>query len=108
MSILIVHCSCPDRETADRIASDLVEKRLAACVSILPSVRSVYRWKGEIQRDEEALLIAKTRRERLEALESRIVELHPYELPEILAVEAAGGSEGYLAWIREETAASEG
>lgn len=96
-------CACPDSATARHIAESLVGERLAACVNLLPGVTSVYRWRGEVERAEEVLLLAKTTRERLQALSARIVELHPYELPEVIAVDIAGGLPAYLAWIADET-----
>lgn len=94
-------CACPDADTAARIARALVEERLAACVNVLQGVRSVYRWQGVVEEAGEVLLLAKTTRASLPALQSRVVALHPYELPELLAVEAAGGLPAYLAWIAD-------
>ena len=78
-------------------------ERLAACVQVLPGMTSVYRWQGKLERADEVLLLAKTTRDRLDALTARIVELHPYELPEVVAVDVFGGLPGYLAWIADET-----
>ncbi|WP_425600443.1 divalent-cation tolerance protein CutA [Luteimonas salinisoli] len=103
MSVLLCLCACPDGDVADRIAAALVDERLAACVSVLPGVRSVYRWEGAVQREAEVLLLAKTAPARLQALTARVVELHPYELPEVIAVESAGGLPAYLDWIARET-----
>lgn len=100
MSALLVFCTCPDDVTAARIAQALVERRLAACVSRSP-VQSVYRWKDGVESTAEVQLVVKTMRGRYAALERALCELHPYELPEILAVEAAAGLAGYLAWIGE-------
>ncbi|HSD66411.1 MAG TPA: divalent-cation tolerance protein CutA [Vicinamibacteria bacterium] len=86
-------------EDAERIARALVERRLAACVNVVPGVVSIYRWRGEVCRDEERLLVVKTRRERLDALREALVDLHPYELPELVALEITGGHEPYLAWL---------
>jgi periplasmic divalent cation tolerance protein len=88
-------------EDAERIARALVERRLAACVNVVPGVVSHYRFKGELVRDEERLLVIKTRGERLEALRTALVELHPYELPELVALEITAGHEPYLAWLDE-------
>ena len=96
---LIVFCSCPDVDSAGRLADTLVEERLAACVTRLPGATSVYRWEGAVQRDTEVLLIIKTTAERLANLTARIEALHPYEVPEVLAVPVAGGAERYLAWL---------
>lgn len=103
MSALICLSTCPERETAERIADALVEERLAACVNIVPGLTSVYRWQDQIRRDEELLLVIKTHSDRLDALRQRIDELHPYELPELIAVEAADGLPAYLDWVRAET-----
>jgi periplasmic divalent cation tolerance protein len=103
MTVHIVHCTCPDAVTADRIATALVDEGLAACVNVLPGVRAVYRWQGAVEHADEVLLLAKTTAGRLVALTARICQLHPYELPEVVAVEAAGGSPAYLAWVAEAT-----
>jgi len=103
---LLCLCTCPDRDTAARIARTLVEERLAACVNLLPGITSVYRWQDRVETDEEALLLAKTTPERLQALTTRIVELHPYDVPEVVAVEIGGGLPAYLEWIASETAGS--
>ncbi len=91
-------------EHADRIAATLVEERLAACVNLLP-VRSVYRWKGETCREDEITAFIKVRADGVDALRRRLVELHPYELPEVLAlpVDAAGSLEAYIQWVRAES-----
>jgi len=103
VNALICLSTCLKLDTAINIAETLVEERLAACVNLLPGVRSVYRWQGELQRAEEVQLMIKTTRDRLDALTARIVELHPYELPEVIAVEVAGGLAAYLDWIGEQT-----
>ncbi|RMH92895.1 divalent-cation tolerance protein CutA [Lysobacter pythonis] len=103
MSVLICLNTCPDRASAERIATALVEERLAACVNLVPGLLSTYRWQGKIARDDELLLIVKTTAERLDALRTRLVELHPHELPELLAVEASDGLAAYLDWVRAET-----
>ena len=103
MDVLICFCSYPDPATAGRIADALVEERLAACVSLLPGLQSVYRWQGQLQRDTEVLLLIKTSRERYPALQARLPQLHPYELPELLAVESTAGLPAYLQWVVEST-----
>lgn len=103
MSVLLVYCSCPDAASADAIAAALVDERLAACVTALPGARSTYRWQGCIEQAQEVLLLIKTARERLDALTARIRALHPYELPEVIAVEAAGGLAPYLQWVAEQS-----
>lgn len=104
MNVLLCLCACPDRAVAERIAETLVGERLAACVNVLPGVRSVYRWQDTVERDDEVLLLIKSAPARLEALTARIVALHPYELPEVIAVESAGGLRPYLDWVTRETA----
>ena len=103
MSVLLCLCTCPDAACADTIATTLVEERLAACVSRLPGMHSVYRWEGRVERSGEVLLLIKTTHDRLPALTARVQALHPYELPELIAVEAAGGLAPYLAWVAEQT-----
>jgi periplasmic divalent cation tolerance protein len=95
----IVLCTVPDAATGESLARALVEARLAACVNILPGLTSIYRWKGEVHQDNELLLIAKTRRDRFEALSVMLSGLHPYELPEIIAVPITNGLPAYLSWI---------
>jgi periplasmic divalent cation tolerance protein len=103
MPVLIVHCSCPDAASADAIATALVEERLAACVTALPGVRSTYRWQGRVEHAQEVLLMIKTTRDRLDAATARVTAMHPYELPEVVAVEAAGGLAPYLHWVAEQS-----
>jgi len=103
MSVLLVLCTCPDPASANAIAASLVEQRLAACVSALPGLRSVYRWEGEIRRDDETLLLIKTTDAQLDALKIHIVMSHPNALPEILAFAAVAGLDRYLDWVHAET-----
>lgn len=103
MSALVVFCTCPDETTAERIASALVDDGLAACVNRIPGVVSTYRWNGETRHGHEFLLLIKTTSERFDALREHIVALHPYELPEIIAVDIARGLPAYLDWIARET-----
>ena len=93
---------------ADAIATALVERELVACVNIVAAVQSVYRWKGAVQRDEESLLVLKTTRDAVGALNDALRELHPYETFELLALDVAGGSADYLAWIGRSVARPEG
>ena len=95
----LVLCTCPDTETAGRLAAELVERRLAACVNILPEVTSVYRWQGKIETESEVLLLVKTRSDRYQEVEKTLLERHPYELPEVVAVSLEQGLSGYLAWL---------
>ena len=100
---ILVFCTCPDEACAARIARGLVEERLAACVNRIPGMISTYRWKGEIHDEGEVLLLIKSTRERFAALRDRILALHPYELPEIIAVDIASGHAPYLDWIAAST-----
>jgi periplasmic divalent cation tolerance protein len=104
MRTLLVFTNLPDRAAAERLAEALVEKRLAACVNILAPCRSVYRWKDDLQRDEEHPMLIKTTDERYPALEAAIRAGHPSELPEIIAVPIERGLPAYLDWLAAETA----
>jgi periplasmic divalent cation tolerance protein len=101
VSARVVLSTCPDRETAEAIARELVEARLAACVNVLPRMRSIYQWEGAVVSADEVLLIAKTTPERTAALCARLVELHPYDMPEAIALDVADGTEMYLNWVEE-------
>jgi len=101
--LVLVFTQCPDAQSAARIATALVENRLAACVSMGAAVRSTYRWQGAIEHAEEVPLVAKTRRDRFAAVELAIRQWHPYEVPEILAVPVLAGSAAYLRWAADET-----
>ena len=103
MSVLLVLTNLPDRASAERLADTLIEKQLAACVNILAPCRSVYRWKGAVQHDEEHPMLIKTTPERYGALEQAIRAGHPYELPEIITVSVEGGLQAYLDWVAAET-----
>ena len=103
MSAIVVFCTCPDASSAEHIARALVEERLAACVSRIGGVVSTYRWQDKVCRDDETLLLIKSASERFDAVRERIVALHPYELPEIIAVDIGRGLPAYLDWIARET-----
>ena len=105
MHKLLVLTNLPDRASAERLADLLLEQRLAACVNILAPCRSVYRWKGAVQHDEEHPLLIKTSAERYGALEQALRQGHPYELPEIIAVPIEQGLPAYLDWVAAETKA---
>ncbi|MBK8067669.1 MAG: divalent-cation tolerance protein CutA [Rhodanobacteraceae bacterium] len=98
--LLLVWCSCPV-EAAEALAAALVGERLAACVNRIGPVQSTYRWQGAIESASETLLAIKTTAARFEALQARLRELHPYEVPEIIATPVSGGLPEYLAWVRE-------
>ena len=87
---------------AQKIARMLVEERVAACVNIVPGITSIYRWKGAVEQEGEVLLVIKTIGERVEQLKARLLELHPYELPEVVVIPIVGGHAPYLAWLAEQ------
>jgi periplasmic divalent cation tolerance protein len=97
----LVLTTCPDAETNERIAHTLVAERLAACVNILPVAKSVYLWKGKVESAAEQLLIIKSMARAYRTIQKRLLELHPYELPEVITVPVTGGLADYLAWIRD-------
>jgi len=100
---LVVLVTAPTPERAAEIARALVEERLAACGNVIPGVRSIYRWEEHVQEDGEALLLLKTTAARLEALRARVLELHPYEVPEVIALRVVAGHAPYLAWVAQAT-----
>ncbi len=100
---IIVLTTWPAAADADALAATLVAERLAACVNVLPEMDSVYSWRGALERDRERQVLVKTTAARLEALERRVAELHPYEVPEFLVLPLAGGSAAYLDWLRSST-----
>ncbi len=104
MNAIVVFITTANRAEAESLARILVERKLAACVQILPEIISVYRWQNQVQQDAEVLLLVKTVREKFEALESTVRANHSYEVPEILAVPAAEVSATYLNWLLENTA----
>jgi periplasmic divalent cation tolerance protein len=101
--MVLILTTVPVGETAELMARTLVDERLAACVNLFPPMTSVYRWRGAVEQESERQLVIKTSRERLPALRSRLLALHPYDLPEFVVVEAAAVSDAYLAWVRENT-----
>ena len=98
----VVLCTCPE-ESADNVADAVLKSRLAACVNIVPGVRSKYWWEGQLETDTESLLILKTRDDLVIELVGRIREVHPYEVPEVIALEVREGNVEYLEWVAEET-----
>lgn len=104
--VLLTLCTCPDDDRARSIASALVERRLAACVNVTAPATSVYRWDGRVETAAEVLLLIKTTRDRYPALERALRDLHPYEVPEIIAVPVDRGLHDYLEWVRLCTNAS--
>jgi periplasmic divalent cation tolerance protein len=100
---LVVLVTAPSSEKAAEIARALVTERLAACGNVVPAIRSIYRWEGKVHDDQEALLVLKTTRGRFEALRDRVLALHPYDVPEVIALPVEEGSARYLDWIAAET-----
>lgn len=98
--VLLCYCTCPDAASAQVIAEALVGERLAACVNRLPGVASTYCWQDQVTTDAEELLLIKTVASRFAALKTRLLELHPYDLPELIAVPVAQGHDAYLDWVR--------
>jgi len=101
--VFLLFTTCPDVACATRLAHALVDERLAACVTRLDGAHSTYRWQGEVTTDAELQLLVKTTASRIDSAMARIVELHPYELPECIAVETRAGLPAYLDWIRAQT-----
>lgn len=99
---IIVLTTCESEEEASRIARHLVDRTLAACVNILPQIRSIYRWKEKIEDAREFLLLIKSRRDLFDSLKAEIVKIHPYEIPEVIAIPVVDGSVEYLTWIDRE------
>jgi uncharacterized protein involved in tolerance to divalent cations len=104
---IVVLCTCSSAEEARRLAGALIQKRLAACVNLLPSVRSIYHWKGAVEEGDETLMIIKSSRPLFERVRAEIARLHSYEEPEIVALPIVDGSESYLEWMDRELARSE-
>jgi periplasmic divalent cation tolerance protein len=100
-AVILVYATAPDRGVADRLARILVEERLAACANILPGMRAIYRWQGQVESADEVVLILKTVATSSPALLARLRELHPYEEPCALEVPVTGGLPSYLAWIAD-------
>ena len=98
-STRLILVTTPQRAEAKRIAHALVEERLAACVNLIGGVHSVYRWNDAVETADEVLLLIKTREETVDAVRTRVHQLHSYEVPEFLVLDVSGGSENYLAWI---------
>jgi periplasmic divalent cation tolerance protein len=98
-NILLTFCTCPNQEAADRLSHALVDDRLAACVTQIPGLTSVYAWDGETTRDSEILLLIKTTESSFDAMSARLRELHPYDLPEIIATPVTRGLPDYLQWV---------
>jgi periplasmic divalent cation tolerance protein len=100
---LVVYVTVPNEDEANRLSEALVNERLAACVNVIPRIRSVYRWEGRVQTDDELLLMIKTTGDRFPELEQRVLQLHSYGTPEVIALRIERGSSDYLGWLHEAT-----
>jgi periplasmic divalent cation tolerance protein len=103
MAVLVVFSTFPSPDKAAEVARTLVSEQLAACVNLVGPVRSIYRWQGELSDDSETLAVIKTTRERFDAMRTRLVELHPYDVAEVIALPVEAGHAPYLAWVETET-----
>jgi periplasmic divalent cation tolerance protein len=102
-NIIIVFCTIDDASKAAEIARTLIEEKLAPCANIIPTVRSIYRWKGTIHDEGESLIVIKTQKSLFHRLEKKIRSLHPYEVPEIIAFDMTDAGDDYLEWLFENT-----
>lgn len=98
---LVVYCTVPDAEEGERLSRTLVARKLAACVNVIDRVRSYYWWEGEVEADDELLLVAKTDRARFDRLAETVAREHPYDCPEVIATPVVAGAPDYLDWIHE-------
>lgn len=102
-TVVVILTTMPDNAQTDELARALVDERLAACVNVHAPMTSTYRWQGRVEREPERQLVIKTTRDRVAAIEARLAELHPYDVPEFLVLPVEGGSEAYLRWVAEST-----
>ena len=100
---VIILITVPNDDSAERIAAKLIAERLAACVNVIPGIVSHYRWEGKLNADRELLLLVKTQSRHFNAVRDAVLEIHPYDLPEIIAIDVVNGLKGYLDWVMRET-----
>lgn len=100
---IVVLCTCPDNTSARQLAQTLLSEKLAACVNLIPQVTSLYYWQGKMEESQEVQLVIKTRRTMFGVLQERLLAIHPYEVPEILALPILCGNPAYLQWVQEQT-----
>jgi periplasmic divalent cation tolerance protein len=100
---IVVFVTAPSEKAGEKIAQALLKERLAACVNIVPGLKSLFRWKGKISTEEEVLLLIKTKDRLFEKLKKRVIELHSYDIPEVVALGILAGNEKYLDWLKKET-----
>ena len=103
MEFVVVFMTAPGMEEAEKLAGTIVEEKLAGCVNIIHGIRSIYSWKGKVEDDPEVLMIAKTRKDLFDSLKTRVMELHSYDVPEVISVPVLQGSDDYLNWLRDVT-----
>jgi periplasmic divalent cation tolerance protein len=103
MEHIVVFITAPTEEEAGNIADKIVKEKLAGCVNIIKNIRSIYMWQGNIEDDAEVLMVVKTRRELFKRLKDRIIEIHSYDVPEVIALPVQEGSGSYLKWLNEVT-----
>ena len=101
MTPVIIYCTCPDIETANKISRLLISQHVAACVNQVREITSIYEWEGKIEENNEVLLLIKSTEERFDAIQRLVIEEHPYELPELIAVPVSKGLPDYLDWIKQ-------
>lgn len=106
--VVVVLVTAPDLDCATRVARGLLESRLVACANLVPRIRSLFWWDGSIQESDEVLMVLKARRSAMERISGKVRELHPYDVPEVVALEVTTGLEAYLQWVKDETKDSEG
>lgn len=100
---ILILTTLPNSDAAGELAKKVVGEKLAACANVLPAVRSIYRWQGKVQDENEVLVLLKTRQQHYERLKARILDLHPYDVPEVIALPVEQGHQAYLDWIARET-----
>lgn len=106
--VRVVLATFPTLEQARQVGTQLVRRRLAACVNLVPSIESIYHWQGEVQQDREVLAVLKTAADRVDELRGALLELHPYDVPEFLVLDVTAGAEDYIAWVLAETTSDGG
>lgn len=106
-NVAVVLVTAPDGQVAETLARELLEGRLVACVNVVPGIRSLYWWEGEIERSDEVLMVIKARRDDVGAIAAKVAELHPYQVPEVIATDVVEGLEAYLRWVYTETKRSD-
>jgi len=105
---VIILCTCPDEESAQLIARELVARQQAACVNLLPGIRSIYRWQGKIEEKAEQMLLIKSHQQMCHTIQDSINELHPYDTPEVLSIKIDNGLPAYLSWLEDSLDPAEG